>query len=552
MLKTFPAKKLFEIRHMHHQNNNMQITNIPFSHVPQFSQKDKDYALEASYLQPFFKHGVKIESFPNIIEAKQKKSVNRTTLVQALQTQYEGIDTNPLVRENMMALAQDNTFTITTAHQPALFTGPLYYIYKIISVIHLTRQLNQKYTDYHFVPVFVSGAEDHDFDEINHAHIFGKTYQWQQSQEGATGTMDIDGLSTVLSELETVLGTGENAGTLRKILRTAYLGHHNYGKAAFLLANALFQQYGLVVVDMNTPILKRTFTPYILDELMDQVSLNIVPKTQEALEERGFARQTHVRDINLFYLFNQQRNRIEFKDGTYHILNSDLSFTPKEMQELVKKHPERFSPNVVMRPIYQELVLPNLAYVGGGGEIAYWLERKTQFEHWDIPFPMLIRRNSVLWISKAESKKMDKLGLNIEQLFDPVDTIIKNYVTAHADEAFDLEKEKEKIQEIFESIRVKALKVDQGLGKLILAEQSKQIKAINNLEGRLHKAEKQKHEVALNQIKNLKEKLFPKNGLQERYDNFIPFFLKYGWQYFDILLKELDPLQKGLIIIKET
>ena len=529
----------------------MKITNIPFSDIPQFSQKDKDYALEAPYLQPFFEHGVKIESFPNIIQAKQQKNIDRKILVEALNAQYKDIHTSDSVRDNIAALAEDKTFTITTAHQPSLFTGPLYYIYKIISVINLTQQLNKKYKEYHFVPVFVSGAEDHDFDEINHAHIFGKTYQWEQDQGGATGTMNIDRLAPVLSELETVLGSGEHAEILKQILRDAYLGNHQYGKAAFLLANALFQQYGLLVVDMNTPILKRAFIPYILDELTKQISKNIVPKTQQALEEKGFAKQTHVRNINLFYLYEQQRNRIELKDGAYHILNTDWVFSPQEMMTLVEKHPERFSPNVVMRPIYQELILPNLAYIGGGGEVAYWLERKAQFEHWDIPFPMLIRRNSVLWISKAESKKMDKLNLSIEMLFSPTDTIIKNYVTQQADTTFDLKNEKERIQEVFESINQKALKIDQGLGKLILAEQSKQLKAINNLEGRLHKAEKQKHEVAINQIKRLKEKLFPKNGLQERYDNFIPFFLKYGWEYFDLLLKELDPLQKGLIIIKE-
>ncbi len=530
----------------------MQITKIPFSDIPQFSQKDKDYALEADYLRPFFKYGVKIESFPNIIQAKEKKFTNRTALVQALEIQYKGIETSASVKDNIAALQHKNTFTITTAHQPSLFTGPLYYIYKIISVIHLSRELNKKYKNYHFVPTFVSGAEDHDFEEINHAAIFGKTYQWQQQQQGATGTMSIEGLSPVLEALLEVLGEGEYAMELKSILNTAYRGTHNYGKAAFLLANALFQKYGLVVLDMNTPILKKEFIPYMIDELKNGVSKSIVPKTQKALEENGFAKQTHVRDINLFYLYNQQRNRIEKKGEFYHVLNTDLTFSESDMMELVETHPERFSPNVVMRPIYQELILPNLAYVGGGGEIAYWLERKEQFEYWDLPFPMLIRRNSVLWISKADAKKMDKLKLSIKDLFAPTDSLIKKHVSAKADNPLELNREKEEITAIYQTIKDKALKIDQGLGQLILAEQSKQLKAISNLEARLHKAEKQKHEVAINQISKLKEKLFPKNGLQERHDNFIPFYLKYGSAYFDLLLEQLDPLQKGFIIIKEA
>ena len=529
----------------------MQITKIPFSDVPQFSQKDKDYALEAAYLRPYFKYAVKIESFPAIIQEKQKKTINRGVLVEALQAQYNGIPTSELVKKNISALGEENTFTITTAHQPVLFTGPLYYIYKIISTIHLTQQLNKTYPTYNFVPVFVSGAEDHDFEEINHAHIFGKTYTWQHDENGAVGTMSIEDLSPLLDEVLDVLGQSESAANLKQILKTAYAGHHNYGKAAFVLANELFQTYGLVVLDMNTPLLKKVFTPYLKDELTRQISKSIVTKTQAALEQDGFAKQSHVRDINLFYLYNQQRNRIEKRENGYHILNTDLLYTETELLALMDQYPERFSPNVVMRPIYQELILPNLAYIGGGGEIAYWLERKAQFEHWDIPFPMLIRRNSVLWISKSETKKMEKLDLSIEELFSPLNDIIKKHVQTKAEAPLDLTSQKEQLMTLFDSIREKALQIDPGLEKLILAEHSKQLKAITNLEGRLHKAEKQKHEVAINQITRLKEKFFPNNGLQERSDNFIPYYLKYGETYFDILLKELNPLEKGLIIFQE-
>ncbi len=529
----------------------MQISKIPFSDIPQLSQKDKDYALGAPHLRPFYKHGVKIESFSNIIDEKQKKKVNRVALIEALQQQYEGVNTSTAVRENINALVSDNTFTVTTAHQPALFTGPLYYVYKILSTINLARQLAETYPAYHFVPMFVSGAEDHDFEEINHAHLFGKTMRWEHNEKGAVGTMSMENLIPIIQNVIEMLGESENAQRLSAILRKAYFGKHQYGKAAFLFVNELFMKYGLVVLDMNTPVLKREFIPFIKEELTQQVSKSIVPNTQRELEAAGFPRQTHVRDINLFYLHEQTRNRIEKRGDRYHIVTTDWHFSESEMLELVEHHPERFSPNVVLRPVYQEVILPNLAYIGGGGEIAYWLERKAQFEHWDIPFPMLIRRNSVLWLTKADSKKMAKLNIGIRELFAPLEILIKNHVSAQAEEELDLTTEKQQLTAIYEAIKTRALKIDSGLEALIMAEQARQLKALGNLEARLHKAEKQKHEVAINQLKRLKQKLFPKNGLQERYHNFIPFYLKYGPQYFDHLLSVLDPLKKGFIIVKE-
>jgi bacillithiol biosynthesis cysteine-adding enzyme BshC len=529
----------------------MHTVKIPFQDIPQLSKKDIAYATESSELRPFFKYDVKIESFAQIIADKQKENTNREVLVNTLLEQYKPFDTSQKVLDNINALGLETTFTVTTAHQPSLFTGPLYYIFKIISAIRLAEDLKAHYPGHHFVPVFVSGAEDHDFEEIQYANIFGKKILWENEESGSVGMMNTNSLSAPLEELKSILGESENAQAVSAIFEKAFADNKTYGKAQTQIVNAFFKDYGLVVVDMNTANLKRLFIPILEEEILKQVSKPLIEATQEKLEGVDFGGQAHAREINVFYLRDQIRNRIVYENDQYLVVDTDFSFTEAEMIEELHAHPERFSPNVVMRPLYQELVLPNLAYIGGGGEIAYWLERQTQFEHFNLNFPMLIRRNSVMWIDKNNSKRMEKLGLGVENIFWDTDLLIRNYVDEHATTALTLEEEKTLFEKMFESISNKAEEIDPSLQKSILAEKTRQLKSIDQLENRLHRAEKQKHDTAVNQIRNLKDKLFPGNGLQERVDNFLPLYLKHGASFFETLKKDLNPLEKGFIVIIE-
>lgn len=531
--------------------NYMQTVKIPFSNVPQLSTKDIAYATRNPAMRPFYKYDVKIESFAEIIKDKQKQKTDRKTLVEALFRQYESIGLSPKVEANIKALEKENTFTVTTAHQPALFTGPLYYTYKIISTIRLAEDLNNYYPDYNFVPVFVSGAEDHDFNEISYANIFNKRIQWINDESGAVGMMKTSSLKQPLEVLSEILGDSENAQKIQQTFINACANNETYGQATVEVINALFETYGLVVIDMNKAALKRLFIPVLEQELLQQVSQPIIQKAQTALEDAGFGGQAHAREINIFYLRDQIRNRIVKENGHFEVLDTDYKFTEAELISELHNHPERFSPNVVMRPLYQELVLPNLAYIGGGGEIAYWLERMEQFDHFGINFPMLIRRNSVLWVDKNNKKKIDKLGFDAPAIFEDTDSLIRNFVERNADASLTLEKEKALHEQVFDSILKKTEQIDPALKKAILAEMTRQQKSLDQLENRLHRAEKQKHDTAVNQIRNIKERLFPNNGLQERTDNFIPYFLKYGFDYFEILKQELDPLSEGFIVFIE-
>ncbi|MEL6868025.1 MAG: bacillithiol biosynthesis cysteine-adding enzyme BshC, partial [Bacteroidota bacterium] len=475
--------------------------------------------------------------------------INRPVLVDTLKRQYATLTDADLVVEQIDSLLADNTFTVTTAHQPSLFTGPLYFVYKIISTIVLAEQLRAKYPEQQFVPVFVIGGEDHDFEEVNHLHLFNKTISWESGESGAVGQMNTESLQPVLAELKDLLGNSESAEKVYQLIHASHTQHSQYGKAVQAMVHELFHRFGLVVLNMNDRALKQLFVPLIKEEVLRRRSKALVEKMAASLESLGFGQQATAREINFFYLKDQLRSRIVFEEGQYQVLDTPIRFSEAQMIQEIEQYPERFSPNVIMRPLYQELILPNLAYIGGGGELAYWMERPDQFAAFGLNFPMLIRRNSVMWLDKNTVKKLKKLKFDLSEIFEDTEVLVKRLVNRKATNSLSLAAEKKALNALFEGVIQKTRQIDPTLVKTAAAEQSKQIKSLEQLEGRLIRAEKQKHEVAIKQLRNLKEKLFPSNGLQERHDNFLSLYLKYGDAFFDTLKKHLNPLEKGFIVI---
>ncbi|MFK7774956.1 MAG: bacillithiol biosynthesis cysteine-adding enzyme BshC [Saprospiraceae bacterium] len=529
----------------------VKVTLIPYAEVPQVSSRDKAYAREEEALKPFYKYSTEYASFAQIIEDKKQDNTNREVLVKTLLQQYSKLGMHENVSTNIEKLASPNTFTIVTAHQPSLFTGPLYYIYKIISTLNLAKKLNTYLPDYQFIPVFITGGEDHDFEEMNHVNLFSKQLLWENEETGSVGAMKTATLKNVLAELKEILGESENAKAIYELMEQTHTKFDTYSDAALSLVNELFGKDGLVCLNMNQADLKREFIPIIKDEIFNQASQPLVEGSAEKLNEAGFKTQASPREINFFYLNPQIRERIVLENDRYQVLNTDISFSKEELEKEIENHPEHFSPNVIMRPLFQELILPNLAYIGGGGELAYWLERKTQFEHFKINFPMLIRRNSAVWIDKGTKKRVDKLGLNSTALFQDTEEIIKDFVKENSEGELNFSAEKKELEAIFEKVKTKTIEVDASLGKTVMAEAAKQIKSLENLESRVMRAEKQRHEISINQLRNLKDKLFPSNGLQERKDNFMAFYMKHGDAYLETLKDVFDPLEKSFVVIEE-
>lgn len=509
---------------------NLRLEKIPLSETPYFSSAFLDYLDENPKLNDFVGAFPDPESFGDLIENRNFPTENRTELVRVLNEQYSGLVLSGKLIQNITALKQPSCFTVTTGHQLNIFTGPVYFIYKIVSTVRISKILKEHYPQHEFVPVYWMASEDHDFAEINHFNLFGKEYTWETHQKGAVGRFDPNGISEILDQLK----------DCPDCFRDAYTNCNTLADATRSIVNHLFGDHGLVVVDSDHPELKKMFAPVLRDELLHQSTYQNVLESTERLKANGYKTLVKPREINLFYLKNGLRERIVKKGERYEVLGTDLTFTEQEILKQVEEHPEFFSPNVVMRTLYQETILPNLAYIGGPGELTYWMQFKSSFDQYDIPFPILFPRNNVLVVNKAQTKKFNKLELSPSDLFLSSNELKSTFVARNAKSSLDLESEKGRIGKIFEEIIEKIKMIDGSLTGYIKAEESKVLKNFDQIEKRLKKAEERNQEMAINQLMGLKEKLFPNGSLQERHQNFLNFYINNP-QFIEELLEHLDP-----------
>ena len=489
----------------------------------------QDYLAQNERLAPFYNRHDTIENFIPQISEKEKHDIDRSLLVEVLNEQYKGIELSEDTENNISSLSNKKSFTVTTGHQLCLFSGPLYCIYKILSAINLSEKLKEKYPSYHFVPMFWMASEDHDFEEVNHIHLFGKKIEWKTSQSGAVGRMNLSEIGGVLDNLLEVMGKGENADKMYSLLEKAYSKENSLAQASRIFLNALFKDYGLVIIDGDDARLKKQITPLIKQDVNEKKFYSLLQDQSTNLGEH-YKVQAHVREINFFTLKENKRQRI---DTSVEVPNID-------------KQPEKFSPNVLMRPLYQESILPNIAYVGGGAEIAYWMQLKSVFDSENIPFPILVLRNSALIISEKHNEKLKKLRFSSSDLFNSEQELHSQYIARQKD-VKSIDNELEQFDSVFEKIKsTYSAPIHQ---QIIEAEQQRHRKSLDILRKKLDKIEKQKHKSALDQISKIKQHYFPNNGLQERHENLITFYLKYGDNFIKKMKEELNPLDSNFVVL---
>jgi bacillithiol biosynthesis cysteine-adding enzyme BshC len=329
----------------------------------------------------------------------------------------------------------------------------LYFIYKILHVIKLASDLNSSFADYRFVPVYYIGSEDADLEELNHIYLDGNKLSWNTRQTGAVGRMKIDkDFMKLIDAINGQLGVMPHGRQTMDLIRQCYRAGEDVQTATFKIVNALFAEYGLVVLIPDNARLKRQMQQVFEDDLLKQTASGIVAETSAKLGEL-YKVQAHPRDINLFYLTDNLRERIEQRDSNYEVLNSGIKFSREELLNELKEHPERFSPNVILRGLYQETILPNLLFVGGGGEVGYWLELKKLFEHYHVPYPVLVLRNSFLLIEKKWQDKINKLGFTHEEIFLPELELINRFVSAQTDKKLELNGTLLATEQLYETIK---------------------------------------------------------------------------------------------------
>lgn len=523
--------------------------DLPYQATGYFTALVHSYVTNDERLKPFVEFPVSFEGVTAAIAQRQRFPVDRATLVTELQKQYAVLPSNEKVLQNIELLALDSTFTVCTAHQPAIFTGNLFFIYKILHAIRLAETLQHQFPQQRFVPVYYMGSEDADLEELGHVFMNGRKINWDTDQRGAIGRMHTKGLDGLIQQFEGELLVMPHGPELIALLRACYVQSADVQTATLRLVHELFARYGLVVLIPDNAAFKKKVTDIFLDDLRNHTPEKIVSATAGEIA-RHFKPQAHPRAINLFYLKDDIRERIERRGDTWRVLNTDLVFDEAKLIRELENHPERFSPNVILRGILQETILPNVAFVGGGGELAYWMELKALFHHYHVPYPLLVLRNSFLLVDRRSAILMQKFKLTVDRIFKPEIELQNELVRATSDHQLSLANEIDELSVYYGKLANLAAPVDITLAAHVDALRAKAEGRLKELEKKLLRAEKRRHADQMRQLATLKRALFPIGGLQERVDNFMPFFARWGKDFIGMIYRESLSLEQRFRVLQ--
>lgn len=533
----------------------MDIDCLPLDKTGYFSKLICDYINADAKVRPLYNRFPNIDGFKGQIEEKGNSysAEHRKVLCSALTKQYGTVTAAQKTLDRIALLKEPNTFTVVTGHQLNLFTGPLYFLYKIISTINLAAQLKDEFPEHNFVPVYWMATEDHDFEEINYFNFKGLKFQWNKEASGAVGHLPTTGLDEVFTLFANSIGDSSNAKDLKHLFQEAYIKHKNLTDATRYLANELFKDYGLVIVDGDDRELKRLLVPFMKKDIFEQTAFENVSDTVKEIQQisSDYPVQVNPREINYFYLNAGIRERIIESKGRYIVNDTEISFSKEELLHEMQTSPERFSPNVIARPLYQEVILPNLCYIGGGGEIAYWLELKSAFTAMNVSFPILLVRNSALLITTKQSEKLERMNLSKFDLFLKQSSLINKKIREISNIDIDFTPQKKLLEDQFIALYELAEKTDKSFLGAVKAQEVKQKKGLNALEKRLLKAQKVKLKDQVVRLTEIQNELFPQQSLQERNLNFAEFYLEYGKELLPLLFKALQPLSLNFTVITQ-
>lgn len=528
-----------------------QKTTLPIKDTLSFSALINDYVLQHDRLKPFITSFPSFEAIQEQMKLKAARFHGRNLLNEVIREQYSSLALTPEVEKNLQLLLQENSFTICTAHQPSVFTGHLYFIYKTIHAIRLCMELNEKMPASHFIPIFFIGSEDNDLDEIGELNLNEKSLTWNTNQKGSCGRMLTADFEELVKEVSSLLNNDVPCEKhLMDTFRLAYNGKNTLSQATRIILNALFGSYGLLVLDADDARLKRQFGEVIKSELLERSSHTIVSKTISQLAQT-YKVQASPRELNLFYMHENLRERIEFDGQKWKVLQSEIEFDEFQLLQEVEQHPERFSPNVILRPLYQEMILPNVAFIGGGGELAYWLQLKELFAHNQVPYPLLQLRNSVLWIPSKSFQKIEKLGITITDVFQSPDALLAQRIQDNPILA-EVAIQHAEIENKLDALEHLGREVSSSLAESLKAHRSKMQRIEQRIEAKFKSHLKRKEFDFKEQFIDLKSHLFPKGKLQERYDNIVTLIKLTGADTIPLLLEHMEGFGNDFIVLSET
>lgn len=511
-----------------------------------FSKIIDDYVNESSRLSSFVIDFPSIESFGKQFSKVQFDASKRTVLHKALVNQYAKSNIEP--PEMLADLINSNTFTVTTGHQLSLYGGAKYFIHKIFSIIKLAETLNKSYPNYKVLPIFWLASEDHDFEEVNNFKTQNVKIASKNTAEGPLGRLHPKVFVDTFEQFKSAVGTSLSAKYLKEIFEKSF-EMTNWSEATRYWVQCFFGEQ-IIIIDGDDAQLKKMSLPLFERELFEQNTHQNIENTNQELSKLGYHIQVHSRNINLFYIENGLRERIVKTPRGFSILNTNIEFTEDEMRNLLKTNIESISPNAIFRPLYEEFVLPNLAYIGGPGELAYWLQLKSNFEDYKVTFPILVLRDSFVFVSPKHLETLDKYQLSFSDLGLNEDELIQLFLNKNAVPEVDFKEDNEKLNQYFKGLEQKTNQLLKNHQKMMSAELKRMEKFIKKLDKKVFQDLKLREEAGIHKIVTLQKTYFPNGKLNERSQGFIDDFIGIGQEkYLEILLQASDCFSSDLKVI---
>ena len=522
------------------------LDRVPFRDLG-FSRLFADYCDAAAPAVSFFGSHFRSDLNARLRQVPPFDATSRGILVDVLSEQNARWQASPATHDNIDRLSNPGARCIVTGQQLGLFVSPLYTIYKSLTTLHLAAKLSTD--EIPVVPVFWLADEDHDLDEIDHCLLPGKDgvarieYPRGFDSQGPTGALIVDSDSQrALSELRTHLSDLPYAESILNDIEACYASGVSFADAFASLLHRILPGTGLVICSGADSRLKERAIPLFERSVREADALDQTLSESTKRIEAAYHAQLHIRNTNLFLVQDGVRSGVDRRDGQFELKGSGRSFSEEELVGLIRSQPGAVSPNVVLRPIYQDLLFPTLAYVGGPGEVAYYAQIRPAYDWAGIQMPIIYPRASLSLMDgsasrliKAEGLAFTELSARPEQLFR--DLVIKRM---SVDVDASIGNARDQADVLLNELLLTASRLDPTLDGSVEAIRAQLRKRLDRLGLKFLRAEKRKHDLLEEQVQRSTSFLFPDGKLQER--TFLPayFLARYGPNYFVRLLDDLD------------
>lgn len=500
----------------------------------------------------FFDYNVySSEVYQSRVEDLKKRSFQRKELSAYLR-EYTNrcLDQNGKILENIERLEEPNSLVVIGGQQAGLLTGPLYTIHKIITILKLAKDQEQK-LGVPVIPVFWIAGEDHDFAEIN--HIFIKTNKLAKKvaikdyplKKQSVSEQPINHVKTMewIEQVFEAFGETDYSNKLIGSIKDCVEKSKTYVDFFEKLILNLFGDTGLVLINSGDPHIKS------IEKACFRTIIDRNEEIYHAVQSQQIEmRQHHYQPIiemaensaNLFFHHNGERFLLE-RNGNdeFYLSEVGLTVSKAELMDLIETSPEKFSNNVVTRPLMQEYLFPTLAFIAGPGEVTYWAELKKVFSLFQMKMPPVLPRIQMTILERAIERNIAETGVEIEKVFsEGVQKAIEEFL--HKETPIDInpliEKAKNSINDIHSSLIEAALEIDPSLKPVLTKNGEFILDHLEFFSKTVEKRKRQKHDVMLSKFHSIELELMPSLHPQERIWNIYYYLNKFGPEFVGELL----------------